>query len=224
LNTFDLILTQAHILSGVLVLLAGLANIVMWPKGGRWHRLVGKVYVAGMATIFFTSIVIISLFRFNLFLHVIAIFSFYMCFSGYRVLKRKKLGQQNWTDYAAAVIAGLAGVGLTVLGIYGTIAHGANALYILCIVFGLSTLNAVMADINSFRGKGMDDRMWWLYQHIQAMLGSYIAAVTAFAVQNGDRFAPDFAHRWLFWVVPPVMGSTCIVFMVRYYRKKHSGA
>lgn len=224
MRTLDLILTQTHILAGVLVLLAGCANIVMRPKGGKWHRLVGKLYVAGMAAIFITSMAIIALFRFNLFLMVIAIFSFYMCFSGYRVLRRKKMGQHTWVDVAGAVIAGLAGVGLTLYGIRGVAMEGLGMLHILCIVFGLSTLNAVWADINAFRGRGMDDRMWWLYQHLQAMLGSYIAAVTAFAVQNGDRFAPGFEHRWLFWVVPPVVGTTCIVYMVRHYRNKHSKA
>jgi uncharacterized membrane protein len=223
-GTLDLILTRTHILAGVLVLLSGLANVVMRPKGGKWHRLVGKMYVAGMATIFLSSIAILTLFRFNLFLLVIAIFSFYMCFSGYRVLRRKKMGQQTWVDYAGAAIAGVAGAGLTLFGIYGMVIKGVDVLYILCIVFGLSTLNAVRADINAFRGRGMDDRMWWFYQHLQAMLGSYIAAVTAFAVQNGDRFAPDFEHQWLFWVVPPVVGTTCIVYMVRHYRNKHSAA
>ena len=84
--TFNRMLTRGHILAGVSGLLSGLANIIVRPKGGHWHPLAGKLYLAGMTTIFLASINIITMFRVNLFQWFIAILSRYECFGSDRIV------------------------------------------------------------------------------------------------------------------------------------------
>jgi hypothetical protein len=55
---------------------------------------------------------------------------------------------------------------------------------------------------------------WW-YQHMQGMVGAYIAAVSAFSAVN-LYFLPPII-RWL-W--PTVVGSIGLSVWIRYYRKK----
>src|SRR4029434_2865808 len=57
-------------------------------KGGWRHRRCGKIYFWAMAGVALTAVVL-SLYRPNLFLLLLAVFSFYQAFSGYRVLSRK---------------------------------------------------------------------------------------------------------------------------------------
>lgn len=220
MEALDTFLSWSHVLAGALVLLSGLAAMIVRPKGGKWHRAIGKTYFYGMLWIAISAVGIIALFRFNLFLLVIAVFSFYMCFSGYRVLRRKKPGQQTWADWTGAIVATLAGAVLLFIGLKGMVVKGLHPIFILCIVFGLMTALNGWGDIRIFRKKEMPERMWWWYHHMQAMIGSYIAAFSAFVVQNGDRYLPEFEHRWLFWVAPALVGTPVIILWIRYYRKR----
>lgn len=220
LTWLDTLLTWLHIAAGALVLLSGVVAMVAQPKGAKLHRLSGQIYVAGMAAIFISAVGIIALFRFNLFLLVIAVFSFYMTFSGVRVLAFKKQGKYGLVDYVVAALSAIAGLALVGVGAKGLYAKGFAVVFVLCIGFGLSTLQAVWANVKIFSGRGMSDKRWWFFHHMQNMLGSYIAAFTAFTVQNGDNLMPNFAHAWLFWVLPPVVGSVGIVIWSRYYHQK----
>lgn len=220
MELLDKFLTLSHIIAGGLVLLTGLLNMVMRPKGGKWHRTIGKVYFWGMLWIALSAFGIITLFRFNLFLLIIAIFSFYLAFSGYRVLKRKKPGQQSAIDWAGAIIALVAGLVLFGVGLKGIIGRGVHPFLILAMVFGGLTMLNARTDIRMFRSTEVDEKQWWWYHHMQAMVGSYIAAFTAFMVQNGDRFFPHFEHQWIFWIGPTLVGTPAIIFWIRHYRAK----
>jgi cytochrome c-type biogenesis protein CcmH/NrfF len=220
MGTLDTLLTWSHILGGALVLLSGMAAMLVQPKGGRLHKRVGLVYFYGMLWVAVSAVAIISFFRFNLFLLVIAIFSFYQCFSGYRVLRRKRPGQQTWIDWSGAIIALLAGIVLLIVGINGLHDKGVHPIFILCLIFGLMTALSAWADMRIFRRTDMPERMWWWYHHMQAMIGSYIAAFTAFVVQNGERLPPDLKYGWLLWLAPTLIGTPVIFFWIGHYRKK----
>ena len=77
---------------------AGIVSFVMAPvaletaKGGKAHRRWGKVYFWAMAVVAATALVL-SLYRPILFLTLVAVFSFYFAFSGYRVLRLKELAR-----------------------------------------------------------------------------------------------------------------------------------
>lgn len=222
MNALETILITTHVAAGAAVLMSG-PIAMLTPKGGNGHRQAGKFYFWGMFTIFATAMLLISLVRFNLFLLVIGIFSFYLAFSGYRVLRRKLPHQAGWIDWAAAVISVLAGVGLFGVGVKMLVAPIGSyhlALPILCMLFGYFTFKSGYDDILIFRKPNFDDKKWWKYHHIQAMMGSYIAAVTAFVVQSGDWMLPNWDFNWIFWLLPAAILTPLVSRWVRLEKAK----
>ena len=106
----------SHVFAGASVLLSGLVAMLA-PKGGRGHRMAGQLYFWGMFWIFASALLLIGMVRFNIFLLVMGVFSFYLTFSGYRVLKRKAPGQQGWIDWGAAIFAIASRLGLLFYGL-----------------------------------------------------------------------------------------------------------
>lgn len=218
--------------SGVVIshVAAGFTALVMAPlamrtrKGGDAHRRWGKVYFWAMFAIFLTALGLVY-FRPNFFLFMISILSFYGAFTGYRALYRKDptRGQGAiWLDWLGAGIAALAGLsflawgGLTAFGLLS--ASIPPAFGIVGIGFGVSLALDGVGDMRSFL-QPSPDRHWWWYYHIQRMGGSYIAAVTAFTVQNVTRHMPA-ELAWLPWVLPALVGTPLIARTIRHYRRK----
>ena len=59
-------------------------------KGGDYHRLWGKIYFYAMAVVALTALVL-AIYGLNLFLGVLALFSFHLVASGYRALYHKRV-------------------------------------------------------------------------------------------------------------------------------------
>jgi uncharacterized membrane protein YfcA len=94
-----------HIVMGYIALVVA-PGAMLTQKGGVWHRRWGKIYFWAMAGVALTA-VLLSLIRPNVFLLLLAVFSLYQAFSGYRVLSRKlpQRGQQATPlDGSAAVL------------------------------------------------------------------------------------------------------------------------
>lgn len=87
-------------------------------------------------------------------------------------------------------------------------------LSLVAIVFGVIGAAFAASDIWEFTHPPADKNFWW-YAHLGGMIGSYIAAVSAFSVVN-FHFLP-VAVRWL-W--PSAIGVPGIVIWTRYYKKK----
>ena len=104
-----------HIVFGAVALfIAPLAMVTV--KGGLWHRRWGKLYFWAMAGVAVTATVMCWL-RTGLFLFLIAILSFYLALSGYRVLRQKNpQNKPDWIDWSITAVMILAGVGMIVLG------------------------------------------------------------------------------------------------------------
>lgn len=170
-----------------------------------------------------SAVCVISFYRFSAFLLVIAVLTFYSTFVGVRVLRRKKLGTEKWYDWVVAILTILFGVGLCGYGISVFMkVSNFHWLGALSIGFGIFTASGAVRDIRFFVSRQPNERLWWLYQHINAMGGSYIAAITAFAVQNGGVFLPSQSWAWLLWVLPGVVGSQILSRVVANHRKKVS--
>ncbi|MGH7348179.1 MAG: hypothetical protein ACREK4_24955, partial [Candidatus Rokuibacteriota bacterium] len=168
-------------------------------KGGRAHRTWGKIYVWAMAVVASTAVVL-ALWRPQIFLALLAIFSFYQAFTGYRVLSRKRPDQgPRAIDWAAAL---------------GLVRPGANwqRLGIVPVIFGVLGMVLAGLDIKSFVRPPAERNAWW-FAHMGGMLGSYIAAVSAFSVVN-FTFLPT-AVRWL-W--PTAVGTPLIAIWITYYK------
>ena len=216
-------LILSHVVSGGIVLFLGLINLLN-RKGQKNHIIIGKVYVGSMWWICISAVSIIAFYRFSFFLMVIAVISFYTSFVGVRVLRRKKLGSESWYDWLAAIATSLFGVALLGYAVFLFSRTSHTMLASLCIVFGILTFNNGFRDIKFFLKPGMPEKKWWLYQHIGAISGSYIAAVTAFVVQNGRTFFPTWDHQWLFWVLPGVIGTPLITLTIKKYQKMNAAS
>ncbi|MEQ9402352.1 MAG: hypothetical protein RIM99_02100 [Cyclobacteriaceae bacterium] len=209
-------LIYSHIFSGGAVLLLGLISIIR-KKGSRSHKLIGKIYVGAMWWICISAFSIIIFYRFSAFLMVISVITFYSSFIGVRVLHRRKPGSEKWYDWLVSTLTSLFGAGLIIYAVF--IFERSPVLAILSTVFGLMAFSWGIQDIRFFFKKESDEKKWWLHQHISAMGGSYIAAITAFAVQNGEIFGL-VNHNWLLWVLPGIIGSPIISIVVRKQKKK----
>ncbi|MEM9338928.1 MAG: hypothetical protein AAGA66_09385 [Bacteroidota bacterium] len=207
----------SHIFCGGTVLLLGLINFIN-RKGSKNHRILGKIYVGAMWWICLSALLIISFYRFNTFLMVIAVLTFYSSFTGVRVLRRKKIGSEKWYDWAVAFLTSLFGLGLLIYSAYLFAYASVAYLAVLCAVFGTFTMTAGFRDLKFFFNKTSSQAKWWLYQHVGAISGSYIAAVTAFAVQNPDLFLSESSYQWLLWILPSVIGSPLIAMKNRKLR------
>lgn len=209
----------SHIICGGTVLLLGLIQMLN-RKGGKYHIMLGKVYVGAMWWICLSAISIISFYRFSAFLLVIAVLTFHSSFVGVRVVNRKKPGSEKWYDWVVAGATSLFGVGLVGYGIYVYFVVSQPILAFLCVGFGILTLKNGADDLRFFIKPSISEKHWWLYQHIGAMGGSYIAALTAFAVQNPNIFMPGSSHQWLLWIIPGVIGTPAITIAIKRWKKK----
>ena len=199
-----------HVLNGAVALvIAPLAMITV--KGGLWHRRWGKIYFWAMFGVAVTAVVMCFL-RSGLFLFLVAIFSFYLALTGYRVLKRKKPedspGLLDWCATAAMLLAGL------FLVASGAMEANLGSQRWVRIVFGAIGLLLSGSDIRRFFKPSMNKRAWW-FEHMTRFLAAYIATVTAFSVVN-FKFLPDLV-RWL-W--PTVIGVAGIFIWRAYYKKQ----
>ena len=201
-----------HILAGTVALVVAPVAL-MTAKGGPTHRRWGKVYVWAMAAVAATAIVV-GFWRSILFLVLTAVFSFYAALSGYRVLSRKRpdLGQRPGAlDWIAAGITVAASATLIILGITKPTPRF-QELSTVAIVFGSVGLSIAGLDVWRFLSPPGERMAWW-YKHMANMIGSYIAAVTAFSVVN-FHFLPTTV-RWL-W--PTLIGTPLIAIWITYYK------
>src|SRR2546429_8387432 len=92
---------------------------MLTAKGGRTHRRWGKVSSWAMAAVALTAVVL-AVWRPVVFLALLAVFSFYSAFSGYRSLFRKRPREgahASALDWTAAIVTFAASATLAVLGV-----------------------------------------------------------------------------------------------------------
>jgi uncharacterized membrane protein len=221
MNTLKSALTFSHIICGALVLLIGLIIMIAQPKGNKTHKKLGWVYYLAMCWISLSAIIGMIFFNFHLFLFPIAIFSFHLVYSGFRSIKLKNSTKAAWYDWLVAIGTLLVGVGLL---IYGVEIIGTNkGLGILSLVFGFFIGWSGLEDVFLYKNLAKKDKMWWWFHHMRGMLGGFLAAFTAFLVQNGE-IIPVIGQSWIIWVVPGVAGGVGISRWTSYYKKKFAVA
>jgi uncharacterized membrane protein len=190
-----------HIVSGFTALGFGLAAILSKP-GQRIHLLTGRVFYRSMLLIAFSA-VLLSSFRLNLFLLLIAFFALYNNVSGYRSIRNKSLRPSafDWTITAIGLITGIVMI---------------STLNIVLLVFGSISLSLAIGDCIAYTkilGGKEAPRFAWLVKHIGMMMGAYIATFTAFVVVNIDFVQPS----WIPWLAPTAIGVPLLVYWQRKY-------
>jgi len=215
-SLYDFILL-IHIIAGCIALPLGTVIIAL-KKGDSRHKKMGKIYYYAMMINTSTGFYIAYHFK-SMFLLIIAVFSFYLIYTGNRVLHHKKLfedkKQVHPFDWFLAIASMLFCSYMVYRGVLG-LKYG-NTMAIVIIVFSVFCIVLCYEDIMRFRGKihKYYGKQHWLFLHIIRMMGSYIAAVTAFLVNNVHT-----QHQFIWWLLPSVILSPLISRFVRKYESK----
>ncbi len=187
-------LLPIHILAGTIALLCA-ALAVLSEKGKKIHVLSGRTYFWSMVVIFLTAIPM-SIITSNIFLFLIAIFSFYLAFAGMRFARNRK-GVATTLDWTAVDLMILSGLGMWILSaIYFS---NNNSQYIVLLVFGFLAIALGYADFTSYKNKTATGKER-LSRHLTNMMGGTIAVITAVLVVN-----VDLEPAWVWWVLPTLL-------------------
>jgi uncharacterized membrane protein len=212
---------RLHAVAGTLAL--GVAPLAMAVrKGGSWHRRWGRVFFFSMIAVCASAIFLaIMHYEKNLWLALLAVFSFHMVASGYRSLYLKKLHEglkPVSIDLWLHGFAGLVNGGLLIWGLSHLLLGQKDQKAIVFSVFGLIGMFTVLTNLQRFYKRKHDKREWF-FAHISGMLGGYIATVSAFSAVNFGRWFP-WMPGWLVWLWPTLIGVPLIALWSAYYRKR----
>jgi hypothetical protein len=218
------ILLAIHILFGGIAFICAPIALAT-KKGGQNHRRWGKVYFWCMTGVAVTAL-ILSIALPIAFLAMVSVFSFYTAFAGYRILYLKDLfmgGHAKPIDWAAALITVASSAVLFAMGFLkpslmgiGVITVANHPISIVSVVFGLLGIRLGTSSIQRFVRRPANKMFWWP-DHMQGMIASYIAAMTAFSAVNLSHW---FGAAWWVWLWPTIIGVPAIAIWTRYYEKK----
>ena len=193
-------LLVAHIFAGCISLIAAVFAVVS-SKGKQAHILAGRTYFWGMAVIFLTAIPM-SISSSNVFLFLIAIFSFYLAYAGMR-FARNRTGTANLFDWVAVGLMVFSGLAMWFLALVYFMNN--NSQYITLTVFGFIAISLGYMDFRSYRNKSAIGKQR-IARHLTNMLAGTIAVITAVLVTNLS-IEPVF----ILWILPTVI-ITPIIF------------
>lgn len=196
-----------HVIFGIIAFAAA-PGAMMTKKGSLWHRRFGNAFFYGMMAVAASAFILWTLGS-SLFLMLLAVFSFYLAFSGYRAVNIKN-GSAEKIDWLVSGAALIAGLGLIGLGLNGKM-HG-DSFGIVAMVLGAFAAIGAVQDMLRF-ARPVTDRRAWLVNHLSKMLGAYIATVTAVSAVNFQFLPPVW--RWL-W--PTIIITPFIIMWTRQYK------
>lgn len=204
------ILLVLHIIGGATSILLG-SYILFTKKGTKRHRLIGNIYFYAMLTGAIVAMPM-SYIHPNFFLFIIAVFTAYMLLTGKRYLTKKSMADITMTDWILTLVMLIFAIALIILGVYHLL-HP-RIFGIVFLSFGTISLLFVYKDYKNYSGKAAV-KNFGLVTHLQRMMGSYIASVTAFLVVNNRILPPTVA-----WLLPTVIIVPLIVKWSKKYTVK----
>ena len=204
-------LLAIHISAGSVALAtAGVALVT--AKGGRWHVLAGRVYAGAMTVVFLTAIPL-AFFGGSTFLFLIALFSFYLVFAGWR-FARNRQRKAHPVDWVAVAAIGL--TGLAMWGYAAVLGFSGSSQWVTMLVFGGIALALGVADASFHRRQPGGARR--VSRHLTNMMAGTIATITAVTVVN-----VDMDPVWLPWILPTVVITPLIAWWnVRVLRRNRA--
>ena len=195
----NLILLAIHIAAGSVALLTTAIALVT-PKGERWHVLAGRIYAVGMTVVFVTAVPL-AILGSSIFLLLIAFFSFYLVFAGWR-FARNRQRRAHPVDWAAVGILAVTGLGMwgyaIIIGLNG------SSQWVTLLLFGGIALALSLADARFHQKQPGGARR--VARHLTNMMAGAIATITAVAVVN-----VNMEPVWVPWVVPTIVITPLIV-------------
>ncbi len=193
-------LSLGHAGFGAISLLAGLIGLIA-RKGGFTHRISGRIYFYSMAiTIFVAIFVALMPNHKSPFLIAVGIFSAYMLIVGFRAIRFSRKKKVLFIDKVVSYL--MVAVGLTMI-LYPVIVL--KKIHIVLAVFGAIGIMLAIGDLRSYAN---EQKLYanWKSMHLSRMIGSYIAATTAFVVVN--NVGPWYVN----WFAPGVAGTILIFY------------
>lgn len=179
-----------HVGSGLAAL--GTAGLALGSaKGGVLHRRAGMVYVCAMFAVSATALALVTL-RPNAFLLAVAVFSFFLVFTGWRAGVLRDGGPRA-ADHAMGALMTLAGLAMLGAGAAGLTSTG-GAQPVILLVFGAIGLTMALADWRDWRTGPVTSKAR-IARHLTRMLAGTIATITA-AVTVNLTFLPELV-AWL---------------------------
>ena len=158
-----------------------------------------------MTVIFLTSLPL-AILGASAFLLLIAVFSFYLVFAGWRFARNRR-GAPELVDWCAAAIMGLTGLSMWGYGI--ALGRAGNGQWVTMLIFGAIAVALSLVDARYYvRSAKRQTRAGvpWVQRHLTNMLAGTIATVTAVAVVNVD---PD--PGWLTGILPTLVITPLII-------------
>ena len=197
-------LLALHIVAGSLALVSAGAALAV-KKGGRSHKRVGSTFFYSMVVIFLTAVTMAVLTS-NTFLFLVALFSFYLAFSGWR-FARNRSGEPQWLDWLAVIIMVSSGLLMGFLAFKDYPQFTSTSVTLS--VFGFIAIVLGLADTKSHRDRAATGKVR-IAKHLTNMLGGTIAVVTAVLVVNVSMTPP-----WLGWILPTILMLPVIIWWRR---------
>jgi hypothetical protein len=220
MNILDL-LKPIHITGGAIALLSGVMAMSA-KKGQKNHRLFGKIFFWSMSL---TCVLGLNagIFRQGYLLFIpIALISFYQVASGYRILYIKNLyaGQKpllvDWMLTIGMLITTSAFI------VWGIMSLQTDT-FLSIVLFAFSTIGMYCSGVDLYHYiKKPTDKNYWLFIHIFRMSHGFIAALTAFLVNNSRLF--KFLPQVLLLIIPISVGQPIITYIIWTYRKRKTKA
>ncbi len=221
----------------------GFIGLVSWwlpivsKKGGRNHRLFGKVFAACAYWIGFSTLIslvlrlsmapwstegvggVLSQAGFLIFLGYIGLVTVTITHWAVRVIRTRSDPPAIDTPGMRLLILGMSAG--SVLVIVFALAFWSNLSIILLLLSPIGLMAG--RDMRRYIAMEPRPRMAWWYEHMGAMLGAGIAFHTAFMV-FGSRVVFDLSilgpFNWVPWVLPTLIGTIAGHYWERFYRRR----
>lgn len=193
-------------------------------KGSIWHRRVGWAFVAGMGTASVSGGLLCTYRLMTetdperlaaaFFLLFISVLTGAATWKGVRALTFKHRTAHHVVA-ADVMVAGLLVASGLLIASVGVIEGAA-----LFIVFGLIGVANGSSDLRYWLRPPTAPMHWW-FEHMNGMITTSIAALTAFLVQNAPRLGLD-AFGMAVWIAPTLVLVPINVVWQRYYQRRFS--
>lgn len=201
-----------HALSGYLIFISGLLQYLL-KKGGKRHRIVGKVYFVTWFVLVISGASIGGVM-----ITFLGLFGLYYAITGIRfaIVKNQP---KSITDKVIATLGFSCSLAILFFSVW-FYQKGNSSFAIIFLVFGLLFGVNSFKDVRTlFMGINKNDlsshKMYWFFEHYTRFTISFIAALTAFsAIQN---ITPIVVVNWL---LPTLIGSIYLVYIGKKYRSQ----
>jgi uncharacterized membrane protein len=210
-NFFSLLLF-GHIVGGTIGLLCGILIFVL-RKGSKSHGNLGKLFIVGMLSAGFTSL-LMAVIHPNTFLFMVGVFTIYLVGTGARFIFTKSPSANQAIDRFLQLGMIASGLALIYQG-FREIITG-NSFGSVFIVFASIGLVMVWQDFQTGK-KEIQDKKAYIRLHLQRLGGGFIASMTAFLVVN-VRELPEWFPLWALWLFPTLLLSPLISFWSKKYK------